>query len=353
MIPSIMSIFEQGSVPPVATDPRIQALTGWLTQPLGKPPENLKPASSDASFRRYFRVWCDGETYIAMDAPPPMEDVRPFMKIARLMQDAGVSTPTVHAADEDNGFLLLDDFGSENYLDRLDEASADRLYSDAMDSLARLQAGVDTGSCGLPDYDETLLRNEMNLFRDWFLGKLLELPSDPDRDQCLERTWRLLVASAMEQPRVCVHRDYHSRNLMVTSVENPGILDFQDAVIGPVTYDLVSLLRDCYVAWPPAQVRQWAADYHGRIKQHGVEAGSLAQFLRWFDLMGIQRHLKAIGIFARLKLRDGKSGYLKDIPRTLSYVMSVGQGYPELAEFLDLLREQVLDRAGAVLGAPA
>lgn len=350
-----MSIFEQ-TRPHAATaaeDSRLPALEDWLCHALGKAPDALRPASSDASFRRYFRVFKADSTYIAMDAPPPMEDVRPFVRIAGLMRHAGVCTPGVHAADEEHGFLLLDDFGSENYLDRLDPATADGLYGDALESLARLQTGVDVTACGLPDYDETLLRNEMNLFRDWFLGKLLGLPEDEERDGCLDRTWRRLIDSALEQPRVCVHRDYHSRNLMVTAQDNPGVLDFQDAVVGPLTYDLVSLLRDCYVAWPQERLDVWVAGYHQRLRDLGFEAGDREEFTRWFDLMGVQRHLKAIGIFARLKLRDGKGGYLKDIPRTLNYVVTVAQRYPALSEFVRLLQDQVLDKAGTALGEAA
>jgi len=334
-------------------DSRLTALANWLHLELGKTVAAIRPASSDASFRRYFRIWIGSETYIAMDAPPPMEDVRPFVKIARLMRETGIRPPDVHAADEDNGFLLLDDFGSENYLDQLDDASADRLYGDAMESLVRLQTGVDAASCNLPAYDEALLRTEMNLFRDWFLGKLLELPADAKRDACLERTWQALVDSALEQPRVCVHRDYHSRNLMVTERDNPGILDFQDAVVGPITYDLVSLLRDCYISWPETRVQAWADSYHQRLSGHGVVAVGPQTFTRWFDLMGIQRHLKAVGIFARLKLRDGKGGYLKDIPRTLGYIVSVAERYPELGEFLQILSEQVLEKARASLSEAA
>ena len=350
-----MSIFEQHHSNAMAEheDSRLAALTEWLRLQLGKLPEALRPASSDASFRRYFRVWNGPDTYIAMDAPPPVEDVRPFVRIARLMRDAGICTPKIHAMEEASGFLLLDDFGSENYLDRLDDTTADRLYGDAMESLARLQTGVDTGVCGLPDYDESLLRAEMNLFRDWFVGKLLGLPASMGRDECLERTWRLLIASALGQPRVCVHRDYHSRNLMVTPSDNPGILDFQDAVIGPVTYDLVSLLRDCYVAWPQHRVDGWVTEYHERLGEHGFAAGSREEFVRWFDLMGVQRHLKAVGIFARLKLRDGKGGYLKDIPRTLNYVVTIAERYPELSEFVHILREQILDKAELTLSEAA
>ncbi|QSA98255.1 aminoglycoside phosphotransferase family protein [Methylococcus sp. EFPC2] len=332
-------------------DERLSALSDWLSRELGHTAGALRPASSDASFRRYFRLTLPDASFIAMDAPPAHEDVRPFLKAAELLSRAGVNTPAVHAADEDRGFLLLDDFGSASYLDRLSEESVERLYGDALDALARLQTGVDVGAAELPAYDEALLRREMDLFKDWFLERLVGLELTTGEAALLDETWRLLVDSALEQPKVCVHRDYHSRNLMVTESDNPGVLDFQDAVIGPVTYDLVSLLRDCYIAWPRARVDGWALAYHDRMVAEGVLANSAPQrFLRWFDLMGVQRHLKAIGIFARLKLRDGKPGYLGDIPRTMDYVTGASARHPELAGFRDFLLGRVLEPAREALG---
>jgi aminoglycoside/choline kinase family phosphotransferase len=337
-----------------SADARLQALSTWLRADLQRPVDAIRPASSDASFRRYFRAWIDGDTFILMDAPPPQEDVRPFIHISRLLRQVGIQAPQIHAQDVERGFLLLDDFGNTCYLDKLDADSADALYGDAMASLERLQGEVNVANCGLPPYDESLLRTEMNLFGDWFIRRLLGFEPVGAEAAVLEKTWTLLVRSALEQPRVCVHRDYHSRNLMVTERDNPGILDFQDAVIGPITYDLVSLLRDCYIAWPHSRVDAWVGDYHLRLVDQGLaEHGDADRFMRWFDLMGVQRHLKAIGIFSRLKLRDGKSGYLGDIPRTLSYVTSVCERYPDLADFLRFLQDRVQDRATATLGQAA
>ena len=234
------------------------------------------------------------------------------------------------------GFLLLSDLGDRLYLPELTAGSVERLYGDAMGALLTLQA------CGpatdeLPPYDEALLREEMERFRHWYLERHLGVHMDAEQQAVLDGAFALLVASALEQPRVCVHRDYHSRNLLVHT-HNPGILDFQDAVIGPVTYDLVSLLRDCYIAWPQEQVYDWVRGYHaGLYRQIVIAEEDEARFQRWFDLMGVQRHLKAAGIFARLNIRDGKPGYLQDIPRTLGYVMAVSRRYPELREFHDLL----------------
>lgn len=327
----------------IQQDERFEALSGWLVGTLKLTVEAVEPASSDASFRHYFRAYSNGMSFIVMDAPPPKENVRPFIRVAALLRNAGVQAPEIIAADEERGFLLLTDFGTRSYLDALNAASADRLYEDALDALARLQSGVDIKTSGLPPYDERLLGVELDLFRDWFLGQLFGLALDPAESKVFDDVKQLLMASALEQPRVCVHRDYHSRNLMVTEPLNPGILDFQDAVIGPVTYDLVSLLRDCYVSWPPSMVEVWMIDHYTRLCGAGVlDSVDLELFRRWFDLMGMQRHLKAIGIFSRLKLRDGKPGYLKDIPRTMNYVTEVCRRYPEFAGFLNFLENRVL-----------
>jgi aminoglycoside/choline kinase family phosphotransferase len=325
---------------------REQALRHWLQNDLQLPVEDLQPASSDASFRRYFRVFLpNGLTRIAMDAPPPQEDTRPFVRIAAQLRDLGLNAPVVHAAESEQGFLLLDDLGQQAYLSCLDADSVGHLYGDAMQALLQLQRCQDDGS--LPRYDATLLRNEMQLFVDWFLQRHLGL--DLATDVGLESVFVRLVESAQVQPQVCVHRDYHSRNLMHLSGANPGVIDFQDAVWGPITYDLVSLLRDCYIDWPRGQVEDWVRDYHQQAMDAGLLQGhALAldfdQFLRWFDWMGVQRHLKAIGIFARLHHRDGKSGYLGDIPRTLTYVRDVSGRYVELASLHKFIA-QIVDPA--------
>jgi aminoglycoside/choline kinase family phosphotransferase len=322
-------------------DERLFALDDWLRRQPGLPPFSMVPASGDASFRRYFRVVRADGSCIAMDAPPPNEDCRPFVRMSRILRELGLNAPEVRAADLDRGFLLLDDLGDRHYLDALDEDSVERLYGDALAALVVIQ------SCGpragLPPYDRSLLLREMGLFPQWLLRGLLDLELSAAEQAMLERAFTLLANSALEQPRVCVHRDYHARNLLVTAAPSPGILDFQDALVGPVTYDLVSLLRDCYVAWPSDRVRNWALGYRELALQSGVaSAPDEDQFLRWFDLMGVQRHLKASGIFARLQLRDGKSGYLADIPRTLGYVVELAPEYPELRGLVELIGERVL-----------
>lgn len=324
---------------------REQLLREWLDTVLPAPLTGMAPASSDASFRRYFRVWYDGQTRIVMDAPPDKEDCRPFVAIAQALRGLGLNAPEVLAGDLNQGLLLLTDLGSRQYLAELDERSVSGLYGDALDALARLQTGGDPGSPLLPPYDSALLHREMELFRDWFLGRQLGFNLREDEHQVLDHTFALLANNALEQPKVWVHRDYHSRNLMVTDPDNPGVLDFQDAVVGAVTYDLVSLLRDCYVAWPQEQVESWALAHRARLRTLGMSGlDDAEQFLRWFDLMGTQRHLKAIGIFARLNLRDGKSGYLRDIPRTLGYVLAVADRYPDLAALRAMLLARQVDR---------
>ncbi|CAK0741449.1 N-acetylmuramate/N-acetylglucosamine kinase [Gammaproteobacteria bacterium] len=324
---------------------RLTELTHWLGNLFGAEKFQIAPASADASFRRYFRVYRNDATQIVMDAPPDKEDSRPFVALSREFRSFGLNVPEVLEADLARGFLLLTDLGTEPYLPRLGPATADRLYGDALSALMALQACGPVDAFRVPPYDARLLTFELSLFRDWFLGRHLGLVLGEGTLALLEETFALLTTSALEQPVVCVHRDYHSRNLMVTGKHNPGILDFQDAVAGPVTYDLVSLLRDCYIAWPQEQVRDWALGYHDLALQAGViREEDPERFLGWFDRMGIQRHLKAIGIFARLNHRDGKPGYLGDIPRTLGYVLAVSARYPDLVPFHNWLCAEVLPR---------
>lgn len=318
---------------------RLEQLNHWLSHDLGLPVYDIAPASSDASFRRYFRVQFAGESRIVMDAPPKQEDSRPFVAVGQALHQTGLNVPEILQQDLEQGFLLLSDLGSQQYLSALNEGSVDRLYGDALGALAVMQTCAPTE--GLPPYGETLLKQEMALFSDWYLSTHLGLELSEAEQQILDDVFNLLSASALEQPQVFVHRDYHSRNLMVAE-HNPGILDFQDAVHGPVTYDLVSLLRDCYIAWPRKQVEEWVQGYHDIALDHGIIRQPMSgQFLRWFDLMGVQRHLKAIGIFARLNHRDGKPGYLDDIPRTLAYVEEVASRYAELNCFAEFLRDRV------------
>lgn len=332
-------------------DDRLRQLEEWLVRHCGMTVDELRPASADASFRRYFRALSGGHSYIVMDAPPAQEDSEPFLRIAGWLQHIGVHAPRVLEADLEAGFLLLTDLGEELYLQRLEAepAEADGLYGAAIRALVRLQRGGARYVRQLPPYDRAFLHTEMALFRDWLCRRHLAL----DWSAADEAAWReiteQLAASAVAQPAVFVHRDYHSRNLMVTA-EPPGILDFQDAMNGPITYDLVSLLKDCYITWPRERVLGWVADYRAEARAAGLaeiggsgdDGGGEAGFLRAFDLMGVQRHLKAAGIFARLWHRDGKPGYLADVPRTLAYVTALGDDYPELGWLCTLVTDRVL-----------
>jgi aminoglycoside/choline kinase family phosphotransferase len=322
---------------------RFNALQDWLQPHLGIEAPKYVAITNDASFRRYFRVTLASRAYIVMDAPPEKENCRPFVDIAQRLQASGLNAPRIVASDLEQGFLLLTDLGSQLYLSALnEETQVENLYSDALAALEIMQTR--TYSEGLPLYDHALLHREMDLFTNWLVEKHLNLSlSSADQDS-LEQCFKLLSREALSQPQVFVHRDYHSRNLMVIPQHNPGILDFQDAVKGPVTYDLVSLLRDCYIAWPHERVNGWAKHYYKQVQQAGILEGVVdeTEFLRWFDWMGIQRHLKASGIFARLYHRDGKAGYLKDIPRTLNYIVEVGRHYPEMAFLQALVSERVL-----------
>ena len=320
---------------------RGEIFRAWLQRCLGHEPPALVAASADASFRRYWRLQHGEGTVIAVDAPPETENNAAFVGLARAFGAIGLNVPQIIADDLEHGFLLVADLGQRHYLDHLDAANADRLYGDAIGALIALQAaGPRTG---LPVYDEPFLRRELGIFDEWLLDGLLALPLAAQDRPMLALTYDLLVESALAQPRVCVHRDYHSRNLMLTETGNPGILDFQDAVLGPVTYDLVSLLRDCYVDWPEAQVQAWANAYLDLALQHGIlHEDQLAAFAGWFDLMGVQRHLKAAGIFARLALRDGRPDYLRYLPRTLGYVSAVGARYPALEPLATFVSSRVL-----------
>ena len=311
----------------------------WLENDLLLTITHCEPASSDASFRRYFRVKTSGGQFIVMDAPPSKENTEPFIRIAKLLTQSRVNVPAIFHQNLADGFLLLEDFGSQCFLDQLNADTANDLYQSAFESLFKLQTQTPVLDAGLPNYDEPLLHRELAIFDEWFLGQLLDIqiPAGAWKTACF-----LLTTSALEQPVTCVHRDYHSRNLMVLDKDSPGVIDFQDAVIGPITYDLVSLLRDCYISWPEQQIEQWQNSYFERLRQANLIHCNEAQFKRWFDLMGMQRHLKAIGIFSRLHLRDGKSNYLGDIPRTLNYVITVCAIYPELTEFSDFLHARVL-----------
>jgi N-acetylmuramate 1-kinase len=320
-------------------DLRTLSMLDWLENDLLLMINSCEPASSDASFRRYFRVKTTEGQYIVMDAPPEKENTAAFIKVAGILAHSQVNVPTIFQQNVTDGFLLLEDFGSTCYLDELNEQNATPLYQGAFEALFKLQSLTDINQCDLPSYDVPLLQRELTIFHEWFLGQLLDIQIPAS---LWETVCNTLIVSALEQPKVCVHRDYHSRNLMVLTEDSPGVIDFQDAVIGPITYDVVSLLKDCYIAWPEPQVEAWLTSYYDKLVQTELIACSLADFKRWFDLMGMQRHLKAIGIFSRLHLRDDKSTYLQDIPRTLHYVMTVSSSYPELVEFGQFLQNQVI-----------
>ena len=304
----------------------------------------LSVASDDASFRKYYRAahpMGGAAGIIFVDAPPQHENSEAFIGIAKLISKRGISAPTVFEYDLDEGFMMLSDFGNKLYLDELEtgnSSSITKLYQSALTTLSTLQ-----GICcaTLPAYDAELLRAEMKLFPDWFLAKQITLPIDQAVSNLIESTFDLLVENALEQPQVFVHRDYHSRNLMVLDQNSPGLIDFQDAVKGPFTYDLVSLLKDCYWRFPREKVVEWVQVYWDQYLLEGNLEVDFAQFLRWFDLMGMQRHLKVAGIFSRLNIRDGKSRYLNDIPLVISYLIEVCEIYEELDCFGKWLRDEV------------
>jgi len=319
------------------SDNRKAAIADWIAALDSEPNFRLEVASADASFRRYFRLITDHGTRIVMDAPPDKESCAPFVAIGRQLSAAGLHAPEIFAEDLGRGFLLLEDFGQRPYLDELTSDRADGLYGDA---LAALQVICALPTDGLPPFDRQMMQAELALFRDWYLGRELNL-TPSEADFCLQPLGLALIGNALEQPQVWVHRDYHSRNLMVCE-PNPGILDFQDAVIGPLTYDLVSLLKDCYIHWPRERVERWVAEYFDLLQQTQLasQLPDFDQFLTWFDLMGVQRHMKAIGIFARLNHRDGKPGYLADIPRCFEYLAEQAYRCEPLADLLEWLSQQ-------------
>lgn len=299
---------------------RSAALNDWLKQ-LGYGEYRLSRASEDASFRSYWRLESGDSSFVVMDAPPQQEPCDRFIAVAEKLRAAKLSAPEIFAQDIDQGFLILTDFGSLDYLSQLDPDSEATLYADALAAIIKMQTSIDADD--LPPYDVALLEREMDLFHDWFLQQLMGIELDARQQDFWLKTRETLVANALQQPQVFVHRDFHSRNLMKIDKGNPGILDFQDAVKGPLSYDPLSLFRDCYIEWPRQRVEQLALDYYELAHANELLDVSSAQFMRWFNLTGVQRHLKAIGIFSRLKIRDGKNGYLKDIPRTLGYVHQV------------------------------
>ena len=319
----------------IHADDRRAELERWIGTQIQAVRFFLTPASEDASFRRYFRATlADGRSYIAMDAPPGREDCRPFVRVAAMLRAARVNAPEIIAQDLDHGFLLLGDLGTRTYLQELDAGNAPRLFGDAMDALVRWQLATRPG--GLPPYDEALLRREMGLFPEWYLTRHLEFELSDDQKHELEKISGLLVKSALTQPAVYVHRDFMPRNLMVCE-PNPGVLDFQDAVLGPISYDIASLLRDAFISWEEERVLDWSIRYWEKAKRAGLPVPQdFGEFWRALEWMGLQRHLKVLGIFARIRYRDGKPRYLEDAPRFIGYARAVAGRYAALAPLAKL-----------------
>jgi N-acetylmuramate 1-kinase len=329
----------------VKNDARLSLIRGWLTRDLGWRIGRITVASADASFRRYFRVsrgdvdpaaWGPkADTLIVMDAPPGKEDIAPYLKVTSLLEQAGAHVPHVHASDPKRGFIVMEDLGDTQYLSRLlTGRGVDKLYGDALTTLANIQVRGLPASQALEPYDRGPLERELNLMPEWFLGKHLRFELTPEERALLTVTNEILINEALLQPQVFVHRDFHSRNLMVLPSGGPGVIDFQDALRGPIGYDLVSLLKDCYISWSRERVERWVRGYRRVLGNLGANVGdSEYQFMRWFDLIGVQRHVKVLGIFSRLWHRDGKIGYLADLPLVLDYVLDACRRYPELVEF--------------------
>ncbi len=328
-------------------DNRLTQLQKWLAKIFAGKSYAILPLASDASFRRYFRITCQNQSWIVMDAPPTKENCYPFVAIANGFAAKGIQVPSIVEADLTQGFLLLSDLGEKVYLAVLNPQTADQLYQRAIDTLLLIQSCQQIPHWPLPHFNHDFMLNELHKFQYWFLQRYLQLTLTQTEQRLLNTTFATLVQSAVTQPQICIHRDYHSRNLLLTTQEKVGVLDFQDAMLGPITYDVVSLLKDCYINWPRERVITWLNYYNKQLAQQAwghTLHNSLdnQQLLRWFELMGIQRHLKASFIFARKYLRDQNKLYLHDIPRTLNYVADVLTYYPELAEFQCFFNDRVM-----------
>ncbi|QAU22749.1 aminoglycoside phosphotransferase [Dyella sp. M7H15-1] len=323
---------------------RTSTRLAWTRASLRNSSLTLEPASSDASFRSYWRTHHDGRSWIVMDSPPAQEDPRPWLSIGEQLAAAGLHVPAVYDKDLQQGFLLIEDLGSRLYLPALNDATADALYGDAMSALLRMQSRMDHH--GLPPFDRDLMIRGLELMPEWFLDRHLGHKPDGGERKVLEAAFDVIIRNAQEQPRCFVHRDYHSRNLLIVDHHSPGIIDFQGALAGPITYDLASLLRDGYIAWPRERVETWVDGYRHTLidtRLIGAEIDQ-KQFLRWFDLTGLHRHVRVLGQFYRLWYRDGKRGYLADVPRVYHYVVSVARSYPELADFVALIERHATGR---------
>jgi hypothetical protein len=321
---------------------RQKQLTEWLSSLYPDKTFTIAPASADASFRRYFRATltngCGCDTLIVMDAPPPHEDCKPFLHVGKLFEEAGTHVPHVYAQDLTQGFLLLSDLGNTTYLQALTANNAKQLYGAATDALIKIQLASKPD--GLPPYDKALLRRELNLFPEWYIAKHLGITLTPKQGNDLERSFQRILANNLAQPSAYVHRDYHSRNLMYVEANNPGILDFQDAVYGPITYDLASLFKDAYIKWEEDEIMDWLISYWEKARKAGLPVREdFGEFYRDYELMGAQRHIKVLGIFARLYHRDGKDGYLKDMPLVMDYLRRACERYIDLKPLLNILLE--------------
>lgn len=332
--------------PHARVDARKLALANWVTQNTSEHehPIELHSLGSDAGFRRYFRYQQPSQ-WLAVDAPPATEDTHQFLAIARFMAHQGARSPAIAAADAGQGFLLVEDFGDRLFFHEATHQNADGLYQQAMNSLLQLHRSQDDSAL-IPRYDRALLHRELEIFSEWFVGNLLGYSLGDAEQQMLNTLFIQLEDNALTQPQTFVHRDYHSRNLLLLADNSLGVIDFQGALWGGVTYDLVSLLRDCYLRWPAEQVNRWALDYRTKAISAGIiPEVSEAEFLRWFDWLGLQRHIKVLGIFARLCLRDNKTGYLNDLPLVIRYTLEVAEQYPELQTFTDWFKQTLLPLA--------
>lgn len=324
------------------SDKRQIALTTWVQECLKDEAATLLALPADASFRRYFRVTSKGKSFIVMDAPPDKEPVDSFVYLARQLLALQVPVPEIIAENIAAGFLLLTDFGDHLLLQRINPANADALYQLAMDDLILMQAKSNDKTWDIPYFDRTMIMTELNHFKHWVLGEYLENTFSSAELNIIDNALNWLADEMLQQPQAFVHRDYHSRNILVTDDKQLGIIDFQDAVIGPISYDLVSLLRDCYIDWPQENVTRWVNYFYEHLQQHYPVDFSLEQFIRWFDITGMQRHLKASFIFVRKWLRDDDDRYLADIPRTLNYIQEVIGKYPDLNAFAEILSCKII-----------
>jgi len=320
---------------------RENALKEWVTSVIKQKDSNLLALTGDASFRRYFRLQYNGLTQIVMDAPPGKEDLGPFIHIASVLKKAKILAPEILAQNIDQGFLILSDFGDQLLLDKLHNNSVDAFYKEAMNTLLQMQK-CPISDPKLPAFDTTFMLKEMNVCSEWFFNAYLTLELSLDEQFLVQNAMEWIAKELSLQPTVFIHRDYHSRNLMLVDTESHpvlGVIDFQDAMSGPITYDLVSLLKDCYIAWPRAKVLEWVEYFYNNNSQ--AQYCSLPEFIRAFDLCGIQRHLKVLGVFSRLYLRDNKKGYLKDLPLTLKYVLECSEIYEELHPLHSFMQKRV------------